>query len=748
MYPFNRRRFLQLAGVTTAIAGLLEQAVIRQGDRYGQILAQSTPRKRALLVGVNQYPNSSRFTPLRGCTTDVQLQRELLIHRFGFHRDDILILSDDTDHQPTRANILSAFEEHLIKPTREEDVVVFHFSGHGSRVIEPNSPDGDDVNSTFVPADAANDTDVVNDIMGRTLFLLTSALKTEQVSVVLDSCYAGGGTRGNVRVRSAWDGNTYRPSQEETAYQTEWLRELQLPFAELRDRRLRGVATGVVLAAARRDQEAVDVGFDGFYAGAFTYLLTQYLWQQTDSHRGTVARITQDMKALSGQVPLLDAKPNQRFDQAEAFFVPVARQIPPAEAVITHVEGNQATIWLGGIDYESITTFGRGATLTPAGLESLGEVTMVARQGIRGIVTLPAPVPEGTLLQEVSRVIPPDLTLRIGLDPSLGDKALAAQQQLRAIARVEGVLPQPGAVPYEGEIHYILSAMTPVYQQRFVGQTGVPDVGNVGLFTRGLDEWLVGSFVDGELRGDRLISDLTPRLQLLLAARLIKATLKANSARFQIMTSLIAEEIVATPELFNGLRAQGPQALDRGDANTFILPAILFPTRDDGLLPHQIPLNADFRFLIQNQESEALYVGLVAIASDGRFIVLHPAIAASRAAANAGSLMQPGETRLVPSREVGAFFAEELGPGEVLVIASPKPFFAVLKQLTTLTDLQNLMKGHAKETATTENKSTTFSAVNGLLTEIRTGQPDEAASTVVRTAEMSAYSISFEVVET
>lgn len=746
MSKLKRRRFLQLAGLTGLTLSAIEQTVMQQGDRYGQLLATDTPRKRALLVGINGYPRSARFTPLRGCTTDVQLQRELLIHRFGFHRDDILVLSDDTDHKPTRANILRAFEEHLIKPSCEGDVVVFHFSGHGSRVIEPDSPDGDDVNSTFVPADATNDTEVVNDIMGRTLFLLTSALKTEQVSVVLDSCYAGGGTRGNVQVRSAWDGNTYRPSDEETAYQTEWLRSLQLPFTDLRDRRVRGVAKGVVLAAAQQDQEAVDVGFDGFYAGAFTYLLTQYLWQQTDSHRGTVARITQDMKNLSGQVPLLDAKPNQRFEQAEAFFVPAASQIPPAEAVITRVEGNQAAVWLGGVDYESLTTFDRGATLTPVGLASSGEVTMVSRQGVQGTVTLPAPVPvpEGTLLQEVSRVISPDLGLRIGLDPSLGETASAVRQRLNTFARIEAVPFQPGAIPYEGEIHYVLSVMTAAYRQRFAEGANVPAVGQIGLFTRGLDEWLVGSFWNGQMGGDRLISNLTPKLQLLLATRLIKATLKANSTRFQVSCSLVSEEIAATPELLEELLEQGAQAVNTRDR--FMLPAIVFPIRDDSLLPHQIPLNADFRFVLQNREPEALYVGIVVIASDGRFMVLHPTISAAQDAANAESLMPSGETRLVPSRGVGAFFAEELGRGEVLVIASRKPFFSVLKQLEALTAFQDQQKGPVKEVAS-KDTSGTLEAVNGLLMESRTGRSGTATDTVVRTAEMSAYDISFEVVD-
>ena len=39
-----------------------------------------------------------------------------------------------TDKQATRQGILTTFEEHLIKQAKPGDVVVFHFSGHGSQV--------------------------------------------------------------------------------------------------------------------------------------------------------------------------------------------------------------------------------------------------------------------------------------------------------------------------------------------------------------------------------------------------------------------------------------------------------------------------------------------------------------------------------------------------------------------------------------------------------------------------------------
>lgn len=99
----NRRYFLQFAASTLATLGLSQIDIQRQGLRYARVLAQSTPRKLALLVGINEY---RQFTNLQGCVTDVDLQRELLVHRFGFNPTDIKVLSDTANNKATRENIL------------------------------------------------------------------------------------------------------------------------------------------------------------------------------------------------------------------------------------------------------------------------------------------------------------------------------------------------------------------------------------------------------------------------------------------------------------------------------------------------------------------------------------------------------------------------------------------------------------------------------------------------------------------
>ncbi|WP_413167596.1 caspase family protein [Capilliphycus salinus ALCB114379] len=76
----SRRRFIEFAGSTLATLGLNSVNLLPKFDRYGKVLAQSTPRKLALLVGINQYQKD----PLNGCVNDVRMQQLLLIHRFGF----------------------------------------------------------------------------------------------------------------------------------------------------------------------------------------------------------------------------------------------------------------------------------------------------------------------------------------------------------------------------------------------------------------------------------------------------------------------------------------------------------------------------------------------------------------------------------------------------------------------------------------------------------------------------------------
>jgi hypothetical protein len=86
------------------------------------------------------------------------------------------------------------------------------------------------------------------------------------------------------------------------------LSQLKLSREEFVKRYRAGVAKGVVLAATDPSQTAADARFNGFYAGAFTYLLTQYLWQQTSTPESAIAHATKHILDADNQTPVMKLK--------------------------------------------------------------------------------------------------------------------------------------------------------------------------------------------------------------------------------------------------------------------------------------------------------------------------------------------------------------------------------------------------------------------------------------------------------
>lgn len=737
MSHIKRRQFLQFAGSTLATIGLSQLDLITQGDRYGKVLAQSTPRKLALLVGINSYPQTKRFNNLQGCLNDVELQRQLLIYRFGFNPKDIVTL---TDQQATRNGILTAFNEHLIEQAKPGDVVVFHFSGHGSRVADPYKISPDGLNSTFVPSDdnPMLEKGVVNDIMGRNLFLLMSSLKqkTENVTVVLDSCHSGGGTRGNVVTRAVEGGSNFTPCPAELEYQQQLIKELKIDPKDVG----KAVATGVVLAASKPEQIAIDYGFPGFRAGAFTYLLTQYLWQQTNSVETAMNSIGRNIRLLSNQVPLFEAKPNSGNEKKPLYFLD--KQIAPAEAVITEIKGNEATLWLGGIAQESMDAFGEGATfITIKEPDSRGgkqtQLELMSRNGLFGKADIKdSNVQTGALLQEFARAIPSDLKLQIGLDPSLG-AAAAAKSGLEALDRTEAVPFQPSNRLYAKEVHYIFSRMTPEYLQKIkVSGAEMPVEGSIGLFSPTL-ELIPDSFGQAGETVPQAIARLKPKLKSLLAARIVKMTLSADSSRLKIGVKM--------NYLRAGQSAQmiGQDFTPRGCEEPTRCP----PYGGRGGKSSGIPIGSSLQFEVTNAETNPLYLGILLVDPSEGVVVLFPNDYQQLPDQDRdlSTQIEAGKTRLIPdpSKKEFVLTLKETGVGEMLIIASEKPLTNALLRLASIA------KGRGNKGGVLDVRGDEAVAViDDLVTDLsgaRKGPIVEVKP--VSVSQMAAFSISFEVVK-
>jgi hypothetical protein len=694
----KRRQFLQFASSTLATIGLSQWDITQQGDKYAKVLAQNTPRKLALLVGINDYPTSS----LRGCVNDVQLQQELLIHRFGFNPKDILTV---TNSQATRKGILTAFEEHLIKQAKPGDVVVFHFSGHGSQVSDKPSCDEialklskECANSTLVPIDGQNQEGGVKQIMGHTLFLLMSALKTENVTVVLDSCHSGGGKRGNFLVRSVGNSNLYEPSSEELEYQRQWLKKLNISPQEFVDRRRKSIAKGVVIASAKREQYAVDANFSNFRAGAFSFLFTQYLWQQIgdESLKRAILNIGRSTKVYARGSKQIDQDPEfeSNFSQKNAtppiYFTPLTTQ--SADAVVTKVNGDKVDLWLGGIDSQALEAFEKDAIFTvldtKGGTPAL--VQLESREGLMGYGRLvnttqsrpSSQLQPGILLQERLRSIPNDVTLKIGLDDtSLDNNALQqAKQALQSIKRIE-VLPL-GIT----EVQYIFGRMTEAKYQDLqkIKSPKLPDVGSLGLFLPMLNQIIPNSFGERNEAVNGAITRLQPKFKSLLAAKVVKQMLgNTSTSRVAVTTSMTVAG--STKILSETYPTRGVKKVSTETTR----PAPKPVNSSDSNVP-KLSLGTKIAFEVRNDESVPLYVSILVVDSSGDMAVVFPN---DWSVSNDAALLDPGKRLVIPQTDVDDFVltvSEPLGFSEALIVASTTPLRDSLKALKDIAKSRGL----------------------------------------------------------
>jgi hypothetical protein len=580
----KRRHFLQTAAVTSL--GLA-------ASRYNHAIAQPSGTKRALLIGINDYNGSDRALNLNGCHTDAELQKNLLQYRYNFRPHNIHTLLD-----PDRDRLIAAFRQ-LIAETQPNDTVVIQFSGHGSKLHDPTSPSG--VSTSLIPfvtngdVTQQGDRQIVPDLSAASLFMLLACLPTENVTTILDCCYAGGGTRGSIRIRTVNDPRVFYPSDAEIALQEELRDRLGWDEDTLKQKRAAGAAKGIVLAATDSATAAYDVRYSGFYAGLFTYNLTQRLWQATASPERAIDDVRYTLQR-DGQIPQLDLAPGSDANRRIYF---IDRPNPSAEGVILAAgEGNTASVWLGGLVPESVQAevgF-EFDVVSPSDRRHYGKAILTERTGLSGVVRLDRPMTPsmgGLLLRETSRQIPDSLELAIGIDPSLEVVTVAFEP-----SRVRAVMFDTSMDDYVEAIDYRLVRLTPevIAGFQFPAAEAVP--GAIALVSPSGFEVVPESAGEANETIEAVAKRLILRFRALLAIKLIKTLLDASSTQLQVGVEV---------------RAEGQQGVSVGRS---------IPTRgsEDGVreLPGRLaPLASGTRFCLQvrNDDPKPMYIVLLVVSA-------------------------------------------------------------------------------------------------------------------------------------
>ncbi|MEG4817111.1 caspase family protein [Microcoleus sp. K5-D4] len=652
----KRREFLQQAGRVLAAIGISEALWLPLGDRYLQALAQPTARKLALLVGVDKYPDS----PLHGCVTDVELQRELLIYRFGFVPSDILTL---TDAKATRENIETAFVTHLTQQAKPGDVVVFHFSGCGSRVSLGESPGK--MQNSLVPADdvlplLANR--AVNDILEETLLLLMRSLATENALAILDTSYTYPGfpKNGNFRIRSRPRPTIGEPSLAE------------LTFAQDLGSRPNLRPDAALLAAGANSALAAEQEWNGFTAGLFTYALTQTLWWATPASSFSVsfsraAGNVEQMAGLSQQPQIL----NHDLTAAPAVnFSNLILNSPASDGAVTAVEegGKTVQLWLGGLSPGVLECSGgsvfavdssEGARLLLRGRTGLSAKAQV----VDGFDRTDGQLTVGELVKEEIRVLPRNIGLTVALDSGLeriervdATSAFATVPQVSAVGSEQLADCRFGRVP-ETTLAETVSAHEPALPQSRYGlfslaQMLIPD-------TQG----------DGGEAVKVAVQRLTPQLKALQAGKLLRLTANEGSSRLKVRAELatLAPQARAVAQR-EPVRAGGDYRLEplSGESEKSASAHIL-----------SLPEGSRVRYRLYNDSDRPVYFAVFGSDSAGRLSVL--GTEGKESVGGMSRAIAPGENLTVPAAgAIGWAVSGPIGLAEIMIIFSESPLAQTL----------------------------------------------------------------------
>ena len=217
------------------------------------------PQRRALLIGINDYL-SPKVPDLRGAVNDVEMLKRILVTRLGFPEQNIKLL---TDAAATRSAVLDAIDE-LVTSAGKDDVIYFHYSGHGSRARDRNGDETDGFDETILPQDAR--TEGIPDILDDEFEALFAKLKSEHALIVFDSCHSGTITRSVSAVRPRSVPADTRDELYAGAISTRAVVEVNM-------------LNHVLMTGAPPEEEALDGPIDEGFYGLFSYSLAQALDQ-------------------------------------------------------------------------------------------------------------------------------------------------------------------------------------------------------------------------------------------------------------------------------------------------------------------------------------------------------------------------------------------------------------------------------------------------------------------------------------
>jgi hypothetical protein len=271
--------------------------------------------RKALLIGINRYriPGAD----LRGCVNDVKNMRDLLTSQYGFRAADITTL---VDFDATTRAMQTAIAQ-LVRGGRKGDVLLLHYSGHGSNVPDADGDEADRRDEILCPTDLDWKKPLSDDWLRKTFDGLRAGVG---LTVIMDCCHSGTNTRALTPpdapiipryLPSPWDlvaAESRRPLRGKV--------QGTLRRSGTRRRRsdiVTAPITELLITGCRDTQTSADAFINGSYNGALTWSLVHVLREGggkitlRQMHERMLKRLANDGYS---QVPQLEGS-KDKFDR-------------------------------------------------------------------------------------------------------------------------------------------------------------------------------------------------------------------------------------------------------------------------------------------------------------------------------------------------------------------------------------------------------------------------------------------------
>ncbi|MFK7887655.1 MAG: caspase domain-containing protein [Gammaproteobacteria bacterium] len=343
--------------------------------------------RHALIVGVDKYINLDKKYELEGCVNDAQLIESILIDRFGFESQNMQALHNE---DATRVAILKQMRA-LAERIERDDIVVFHFSGHGSRRRSTDPEEASGKDSTIMPYDSGRHPKPNLDISDKEInaWLHTLAQKTRNITLTFDCCHSGTITRDafGAKVRAIADDDR---TLEEMGLTPE------TPVVATRGERGKGgwlaISTSyVVLSGCRDDEYSHEYSYETSNGtarnGALTHFLTGALMAATP---GTTYRDVFEIARQQVHSRFPSQHPQIEGTQDRELFG--IRDIEPIRFVpVQAIAGSSVTLAGGGahgVHEDSVWAVYPPATKSTEGLEPLAMLDVRSVHALHSEATL------------------------------------------------------------------------------------------------------------------------------------------------------------------------------------------------------------------------------------------------------------------------------------------------------------------------------------------------------------------------